>query len=270
MTSEAQQDPEALGPLEASETLTDRVTRKLIEYLVSLGSRPNQRLPSERQMANALGVGRSVIRDAVKTLSLLGLLESRQGAGTYLRSPEALDLTKVIEWGLLLGQKQVDDLIELRRSLEVISARLAAQRRTVEQVEALRDDLQAMERSQSDSSSFVSSDVAFHVTLARASGNALLASQLESIQSLLSEWIKRAIRQHGQTEETCVEHRRILDAVVDSDPDAAAAAMAAHMEAAYLRLSGALDAEKAAAQGLESPRRLPPTEAAPSEPDETR
>jgi GntR family transcriptional repressor for pyruvate dehydrogenase complex len=251
MSSEAEPHADVLAPLEAPENLTDRVTRKLIEYLVSLGSQPNQRLPSERQMATALGVGRSVIRDAVKTLSLLGLLESRQGAGTYLRSPEALDLTKVIEWGLLLGQKQVDDLIELRRSLEVISARLAAQRRTAEDLQRLRDDMEAMERSKSDSSGFVASDVAFHVTLARGSGNALLASQLASIQSLLSEWIKRAIRQHGQTEETCLEHRHILDAVAARDPDAAAAAMAAHMEAAYRRLSAALDTEKAAARGID-------------------
>src|SRR5262245_1397881 len=87
------------------------LTRQLVNYLSSGDLQPGQKLPGERALSEALGVGRAALREALKSLILLGLLEQRQGDGTYLtRSPSDL-LPKVIEWGLLLGTHEIRDLI---------------------------------------------------------------------------------------------------------------------------------------------------------------
>ncbi|WP_218107748.1 FadR/GntR family transcriptional regulator [Streptomyces sp. MnatMP-M27] len=114
------------------------LTRRLLDYLLSGELTPGQRIPSERQLAEALSTGRSTVREAIKSLSLLGLLEQRVGDGTYLsRSTSAL-LRQVIEWGILLGEKRLEDLLEARHHLEVQLAGWAAERRSNEQLERLR------------------------------------------------------------------------------------------------------------------------------------
>ena len=90
---------------------------------------PGDRLPSERELSRTFGVGRSAVRDALKPLTLLGIIDVRQGDGTYLRATESELLPKAVEWGLLLGQPGALDLVEARRHIEVALATLAAQRR---------------------------------------------------------------------------------------------------------------------------------------------
>ena len=111
--------------------------RLLLDYLLAGNVSPGTRLPSERQLAEELGVGRSVVREALKSLGLLGLVEVRQGDGTYLRRVESELLPRVIEWGLLLGERRTADLIEARQHLEVVTAQLAAARRDDDDVAAL-------------------------------------------------------------------------------------------------------------------------------------
>ena len=79
-------------------------------------------MPSERKLAEALGVGRSIVRQALKSLTVLGLLDVRQGDGTYLRRTDSPFLPVAIEWGLLLGVKRATDLVEARHYLEVVIA----------------------------------------------------------------------------------------------------------------------------------------------------
>ena len=93
-----------------SEPLPAQVARLLLDYLLAGNVRPGTRLPSERRLAEELGVGRSVVREALKSLGLLGLVEVRQGDGTYLRRIESDLLPRVIEWGLLLGREGSDGL----------------------------------------------------------------------------------------------------------------------------------------------------------------
>lgn len=82
------------------EGLPQEIARKLIDYILSGEVAPGTRMPSERQLASDLGVGRSAVREALKSLGLLGLVEVRQGDGTYLRKPDSDLLPRVIEWGL--------------------------------------------------------------------------------------------------------------------------------------------------------------------------
>jgi GntR family transcriptional regulator, transcriptional repressor for pyruvate dehydrogenase complex len=215
------------------------IARQLLGQLLGGQLAPGTRLPSERQLAQAMGVGRSAIREALKSLDVLGIIEVRQGDGTYLKQDSSDLLPQAIEWGLMLGQPRTRDLIEARRHIEVIIARLAAQRIDGETLDQLAEDMRAM-REAGSAQDFVEADIAFHLTLAKAAGNSVLADVLSSIRALLRVWIRRAIDQAGGTDSTCAEHQHILDAIAAHEPELAGDAMNAHMNAASGRLTESL------------------------------
>jgi DNA-binding FadR family transcriptional regulator len=146
MITDAMDEFATLKPLESSrrETTTTEIARKLLVYFLAGRFAPGHRLPSERSLAQTLGVGRSVVREALKSLTLLGIVEVRQGDGTFLRSTESDLLPHAIEWGLLLGTRRTRDLIEVRRYLESILVALAAERRDETDLTALRAELDRM------------------------------------------------------------------------------------------------------------------------------
>jgi GntR family transcriptional repressor for pyruvate dehydrogenase complex len=175
------------------EPLATEIARRLVEFLLGGGLEPGDRGPSERQLAEAFGVGRSAMREALKALTLLGLLEVRHGDGTFLRRADSTLLPAVIEWGLLLGEQRTMDLVEARQKIEAVIAGLAAERRDERDIAELRALLVRMERMGRDQAGFVDADVAFHLRLAEAARNTALREILSSIQALLRAWIRRVI-----------------------------------------------------------------------------
>lgn len=225
--------------------MASEVARALLDYIFSGNIAPGDKMPSERQLSEAFGTGRAAVREALKALALLGLVDFRQGSGTYLRSLDSELLPRVIEWGLLLGERRVLDLVEARRPLEIAIAELAALRRGPDDLRDLKKQLQTMERAKT-ATAYVEADVAFHRRLADASGNSVLGSMLTGIQSLQRVWIKRVIDSVGGWDVQAKQHRPILDAVERSDSVAAREAMVAHMDGALARLEKALADHKAA------------------------
>jgi GntR family transcriptional repressor for pyruvate dehydrogenase complex len=223
------------------EPVATQVARKLVEYLLSGAVEPGTRMPSERQLAEAFGVGRSAMREAIKALSLIGLVEVRQGDGTYLRKADSALLPEVIEWGLLLGERRTMDLVEARQEIEIILAGLAARRRTERDIEDLTVLLGRMERAAS--TAFVEADVQFHMRLAEASGNLVLRDIHASVQALLRAWIARVLASPESRHPSYLEHVPILEAVIAGDPEAAQRAMASHMSSAAGRLLATLENE---------------------------
>jgi GntR family transcriptional repressor for pyruvate dehydrogenase complex len=225
------------------EPMAAEIARRLVDYLLSGGIEPGARIPSERQLAESFGVGRSAVREAIAALTLIGLIEVRHGDGTYLKRPDSPLLPQVVEWGLLLGEKRTSDLVEARILIEVDIAALAAQRRTEQDVADLAEILGRMERESRDDApvgAFVDADVAFHLRLAETARNSALRDVLSSIQALLRAWIGRVIAE-GYRDLSYNEHVPILAAVKACDPRAAEAAMDAHMRSAASRLQKALD-----------------------------
>lgn len=224
------------------EPLATEIARRLVEYLLSGQVGPGERMPSERQLAQAFGVGRSAMREAIKSLSLIGLVEVRHGDGTYLRRTDGSLLPQVIEWGLLLGEPRTRDLVEARQKIESIVAALAAERRSDEDLTELRRLLTRM-RDQAepggDAAAFVEADVAFHLRLAEAARNTALRDVLAGVQALLRVWIGRVIAA-GNRDLSYREHVPIVEALERGDPAAAQAAMEAHMVSAAGRLELAL------------------------------
>lgn len=230
-----------LEPIE-QKSLVAEITGRLMEYLLSGEIKPGERLPAERQLSESLGVGRSALREALKALNVLGLVDVRRGDGTYLKEADSPLLPQVIEWGLLLGEKRTMDLMEARQEIEVVLARLAAARRDEEAMRDLRGLLERMEGSGLDPERFVEADVAFHLRLAQSAENIVLRDMLSSIQALLRTWISTVIRSEESTEVSYMEHVPIFEAVEQGDPEAAASAMRKHMENAAERLKAAVAA----------------------------
>jgi GntR family transcriptional repressor for pyruvate dehydrogenase complex len=230
-----------LEPIAPREAPSVEIARQLLDYLLSGQIKPGDRLPSERQLAETLGVGRSAVRDALRPLLLLGVLEARQGDGTYLRKPESVLLPQAVEWGLLLGEHTTFDLVEARTYVEIATAELAARRRDDNDLAQIRAELKRMSGPKLKPEEFVEADLAFHLRIAEASRNLVLFGTLASIQSLLRVWISRVITAAGDTGPSYREHIPICDAIVQGDHKAAAAAMSSHMKSATARLTSTLE-----------------------------
>ena len=235
--------------LERRQTPSEEVTELLLGYLLSGQVQPGTRLPAERRLAEQLGVGRSAVREALKSLSLLGLIDVRQGSGAYLNGHTSDLLPRVLEWGLLLGEPSMRDIIELRHHLEVTSAGLAAERASAEDVERLRQLITVMEEAGGDVPAYVEADLEFHLQLARAGGNGVVASLISTIGTLTRVWATRVLEHASETSSSLTMHQRIVDAVATGDVDATREAMEAHMERATRRLRAALAAAGAPTSG---------------------
>lgn len=226
------------------ESIATQVARRLVEYIISGEIEPGARMPSERQLAEAFGVGRSAMREALKSLSMIGLIDVRQGDGTYLKRADTALLPQIIEWGLLIGEQRTLDLVDARQCIEIDLAGLAAQRRTDDDIAELERIIRRMERSANDEDAFVEADVSFHLKVAEAARNSVLRDIHSSIQALLRAWIGRVIHAADSTLPSFEEHPPILEAIRDRDPDRAKLAMESHMQSAAKRLATTLRAEE--------------------------
>jgi GntR family transcriptional regulator, transcriptional repressor for pyruvate dehydrogenase complex len=232
---------EAGGPAPIQrDSPVSQVARRLLDEVMEGGHHPGSRLPSERRLAESLGVGRSAIREAIAVLEVLGIVEVRVGSGTYVRGSVSDLLPQAIDWGLLLGERQTHDLVETRQHLEAVTARLAAARATEADVALLRHRLDRMRETADSVIEFTEADVEFHLEVARIAGNTVLRDILHSVRALLRVWILRAVGADGDTAATLAEHVAVFEAIELRDPDAAARSMWAHMESASERLQRSL------------------------------
>lgn len=236
-------NPSGLTAIPRQDPPSIEVTRHLLRYLLSGQVARGERIPSERNLAEALGIGRTAVREAIKSLSLLGLLVVRQGDGTYLTDSPASLLPEVIEWGLLLGEPHIEDIIEARANLEAFNASLAARRGKPEGIRALRAAVSAMRASGADRGTYVQADIDFHAQIARMTQNGVLADLARSFQSLLRAWVTKVIEADNDATELSREHEAIVDAIAARDATAARRAMDRHMKTAARRLRDAMAAE---------------------------
>ena len=229
----------------ARESVVSTVARRLLDQLTTGKVAPGTRLPSERQLAATLEVGRSAVREALAALDLLGIVDIRPGSGTYLRGSSSDLLPRTINWGLMLGQPRTHDLVEMRQHLEVLSAELAAERATDEDIAALAERVEQMRGSVGDVAAFVDADVAFHLEVARAARNSVLSDILHSIRELLHVWVQRTSHDRPAAEASLVEHTAVFQAIARRDPSAARTTMQEHMAIASDRLRRSLLEETA-------------------------
>ncbi len=226
----------ALGALPSGSAVSVVATR-LLDLFTSGSISPGTRLPPERQLAARLEVGRSAVREALAALEILGIVDVRPGSGTYLRGTASDLLPQTLRWGLLIGQKNTGELLELRSGLEIYVARLAAGRATGGEIAELSASLRRMTASVSDLKAFARADADFHNALAAAAGNDTLVDMLHVVRSLLQVYADRAVHDEAAARLAIDEHEAVFRAVEGRDADAAASAMAVHMATASARLA---------------------------------
>ncbi len=226
----------AVDPRE-HESVSTEVTRRLASYLLDGNVPRGERIPSERRLAEVFGVGRFVVREAVKTLATIGIVEVRQGDGTYYRRRgDSVLLSTVVEWGLLLDSGRIEELIEARRLIEVAVAGFAAERRDSQGITDLRALIAQMKAAGPDAERFVRADIAFHLLIADAAGNRTLMQMTTNIRSILQAWITRVVQGAPDYEPFLTEHIEILAAIEERDMEAARSAMERHMDSTASRL----------------------------------
>jgi GntR family transcriptional repressor for pyruvate dehydrogenase complex len=226
----------ALDTLPAG-TPVSEVARRLMDLFTSGSIAPGTRLPPERQLAATLGVGRSAVREALAALEIIGIVDVRPGSGTYLRGTASELLPQTLRWGLLIGERNTSELLELRSGLEIYVARLAAGRADDGQRAAIGAQVERMRSTLGDLTTFARADLEFHNALAAGAGNVILVDLLHVARSLLQVYADRAVHDSDEAERALREHEDVFRAVQAGDADAAASAMAIHMETASARLS---------------------------------
>ncbi|RZQ64838.1 FadR/GntR family transcriptional regulator [Amycolatopsis suaedae] len=206
--------------------LVDQVIAQLREA-VRQGDWPiGQRIPTEPELAATLGVGRNTIREAVRALSHSGLLEVRQGDGTYVRATS--EVSGAIR---RLCGSELREVLEVRRTLEVEGARLAASRRTDAELERLRDLHDQRDAAQREArfDDFVRVDAEFHLTVVACGHNTLLTELYRGLTEAITASVAATTHEElGQAEE--IEHRGIVEAIADRDPVKAGAEAAGFLD----------------------------------------
>ncbi|AKT52491.1 hypothetical protein ADJ73_00985 [Arsenicicoccus sp. oral taxon 190] len=209
------------------------LAQALIGLFTSGDYSPGDRLPGERSLAEALNVGRSTMREALKALAVLGIVEVRQGDGTYLRRTTSDLIPHMVEWGIVLGDRSLESMAEARQYVEVSLAGLAAIRRTPAEMDAIQQAFDVMSHAaeHEDIPTYVRGDLDFHLAIAGGADSEVLAGILRSIGGLMTVWTQKVLGQITLTESLEV-HRPILDAMRAQDPVAGRHAMDNHMRQA--------------------------------------
>ncbi|MBW8806709.1 MAG: FadR family transcriptional regulator [Catenulisporales bacterium] len=207
---------------EAIDKIKDMITNGLL--------RPGDRLPKEADLASELGLSRSSLREAVRALSLIHVLDVRQGDGTYVTSLEPARLLEAMSFVVDFHRDDtVLEFLEVRRILEPAATAMAAERITDRQIADLRAHLAAL-GSAPTVEDLVSNDLEFHRQVCTSSGNTVLASLLDSMSGPTTRArVWRGLTQEGALTRTMSEHEAILDALAAHDTEGARAWATIHI-----------------------------------------
>jgi DNA-binding FadR family transcriptional regulator len=202
--------------------VTDEAIDKIKEMIVSGGLRPGDRLPKEADLADRLGLSRNSLREAVKALSLIHVLDVRQGDGTYVTSLEPRLLLDAISFVVEFHRDDtVLEFLEVRRILEPAATAMAAQRMTDTEIEDLRKVLGVLDDNPSVEA-LVENDLEFHRTIAVGAGNTVLASLIDSLSGPTTRArVWRGLTQEGAVARTREQHAAIYDAIAARQPEVA-------------------------------------------------
>ena len=196
--------------------------------------RPGDRLPTERALAVRIGVSRPTVRAGLRTLAALGVVRSRHGSGTYISDgPPLLDSEPLSLMAALHGFTR-DQMYEARCTLEVEAAALAADRATPEQLASMAEEVASLFATMGDPQRFLVHDIAFHRTVAAASGNPIIAALVEMVSELYYERRRETAARASDRDlrDAAEAHRRIYRAVRARDAAAARTAMHDHLTTA--------------------------------------
>jgi GntR family transcriptional repressor for pyruvate dehydrogenase complex len=216
---------------ERNGTSAEEVAARLRDMIHSGELSAGDRLPPERDLAKLLGVSRPTLRAGIRSLSAVGILQSRQGAGTFVAVAEespTLDSSSLRMLSALHGFTS-DEMFEARLALEMSIAGLAARRATSEQMTQLAEEIAGMYASLDEPEQYLVHDMRFHQIVAAASGNRILTSLMNMVATILFEYRSKTVKRAKDLKESAEQHHNIYRALRDHDPNAAEQAMHDHL-----------------------------------------
>jgi GntR family transcriptional regulator, transcriptional repressor for pyruvate dehydrogenase complex len=201
---------------------------KQLEELIHKSLRPGDKLPPERELVERLGVSRSSVRDAIRKLELMGLVEPRQGTGTVVRDVSDAVVNPLASW-IARKRQLVSELLDFRQMVEPPLAARAATNASAEQIAAMEDILRRHDEKVIGGHLAVKEDSEFHYSIATASGNSIVLKVLDVVMDMLRETRSRSLQTRGRPEKSLAGHRRIMSAIKRRDAAGAERAMRQHI-----------------------------------------
>jgi GntR family transcriptional repressor for pyruvate dehydrogenase complex len=210
--------------------LYEQIVQQIEGNILRGDLKPGDKLPSERELADQFGVSRTAVREAVKALIQMGLIDAQPGRGTFViqRSPSGVRdvMANILKTDLDRGTR---GLVEVREILEPEIAALAAQRAGEENLAAMQAAIAQMDQNLDDIDAFIEADLDFHLALAESSHNPLILALIDNLVDILRSSRRRIALVPGGIRRAQEHHKRIYAAVEHGDPVAARQAMSSHM-----------------------------------------
>lgn len=213
-------------------SLSDAVTESVISQIREGRYRAGDRIPTERELAEQLGVGRTSVREGLSFLEKMGVLEIRQGMGMVVRSlslGEVFEHLIPVQTIIELPDKDVRNIMHVRRVLEAESARTAAENATEMQLDRLGELLDGMAASLEKPREYLDLDLEFHVVLAEAGGNPVLAQLTGLIRDIYTRYFEIVLEDPEMNRTSLEFHRKVYEALRKRNPEAARQHIIAHL-----------------------------------------
>lgn len=220
-------------------SVVDEVLEQMMGKIVDGTWSQGDKIPSENELRDMLGVSRDTVRQAIKRMCALGLLESQQGRGTFVQNIDlSLYLTHLIPL-VFLSEDDGSNLLQYMQVIQIASAKAAVEKATEEDIQALKNCLNEMTLDSEDEE-YYRRDSQFHIYLAQCSHNPLFVKSMEITSHMLTYYLTNLVRIHGR-DQSIQDHKRCLDAIIAKDTTAAMTAMHQHYSMLEQRLVDSLE-----------------------------
>lgn len=225
--------------------LVNRLTMYFADEILEGRLKRGDQIESDRELAKKLNVGRSAVREALKVLDVLGMIDIRLGQGTYITSRETNFFSVPLSWSLFLDGAQVKSILQVRGALELRAVQLAAQCEDKNKLDKLTDIYYRMQKTFQESKDSdnlqhalqetLDADIEFHTCIAECSGNPIILSMLTTIRNFLKRVSGTGMVDAGQLQAVVEEHQKLYGAIISGNVEAATETMMKHLAASMAR-----------------------------------
>lgn len=209
------------------------IVDQINEYFLNGKLKPGDKLPTERDLASRFNVSRTSVREALRKLEIKGIIEIKQGSGSFIKTSENLAVEEISSTIMNAEKKLIYEMLELRRMLEVECASLASQRATSEDLNRIREALEMMDHAKNDVELGLQADLNFHISIVYASHNSIFLQLIKTLSGHMQDTIRATRRQimanPKRNQDTINEHKEIYLAIATGDADQAAQLMEKHI-----------------------------------------
>lgn len=218
-----------IEPIKRRGRVSEQISGYLKRLIATGQLKPGDRLPAERDLAEQLEVSRNSIREALHTLELTGLIEARQGGGTFVREAGIESIREPLSSLLITREGVIAEILDARRMMEPPMAGKAAAKATAEQIALMEKILRQQEQAVKDGKSGSEEDTLFHHALAESTGNSVIVKLVEAMTEVLYASRERNLQTQDRAHASLRGHRKVLEAITRKDEEGAYTAMLEHL-----------------------------------------